>query len=403
MLRDVAGEGREAHLDRLPVADVGEHLVEDGQRGRLGRRPQARLVQQRGEAERLQRDRLAARVRPADRRARAGRRGRGRSARRIVGIEQRMARADAAAPRPTTSTGAPFQPRESVPSASVRSIRPVASTAARRAAAARVADGRRTARAGSARPPRARRSSPRDWRLLSSTTSNGSTNSVWPESEASWTIAGHAAARARLDREHGPAAALGDEVLLQVLAQLARADELLELVADALPAGAQLAAQLAQLRRRVVAQVGAVLLDRAVDRLRERRRAPGRPRAASSRSSGAAGLVERRRAPAARPPPCRRRAAVACGASTPPSAACAACSRTSRMPVERRLERLVEQRDRLGRQRLPARDLVGVGRRLELGARASRRARSRSHAASALADRRKLQHVERIRVHPRRV
>ena len=34
---DVAGEGREAHLDRLPVADVREHLVEDGQRRR--RRP----------------------------------------------------------------------------------------------------------------------------------------------------------------------------------------------------------------------------------------------------------------------------------------------------------------------------------------------------------------------------
>ena len=51
-------------------------------------------------------------------------------------------------------------------------------------------------------------------------------------------------------------------------------------------------------------------------------------------------------------------------------------------PVERRLERLVQQPDRLGRQRLPARDLGGVGRGLELrgerdavvgcGARASR-------------------------------
>ena len=64
--RDVAREGREAHLDRLPVADVREHLVEDGQRGRLGRRAQPRLMQQRGEPERLQRDRLAARVRAAD-------------------------------------------------------------------------------------------------------------------------------------------------------------------------------------------------------------------------------------------------------------------------------------------------------------------------------------------------
>ena len=64
--RDVAREGREAHLDRLPVADVGEHLVEDGQRGRLGGRPQPGLVEERGEAEGLQRHGLAARVRPAD-------------------------------------------------------------------------------------------------------------------------------------------------------------------------------------------------------------------------------------------------------------------------------------------------------------------------------------------------
>ena len=82
---------------------------------------------------------------------------------------------------------------------------------------------------------------------------------------------GHAAAGARLHGEHGPAAAESDEVLLQVLAQVARADELLELVAHPLPAGAELAAELAQLRGRVVAQVGAVLLDGAVDRLRDRR------------------------------------------------------------------------------------------------------------------------------------
>ena len=45
----------------------------------------------------------------------------------------------------------------------------------------------------------------------------------------------HAAARARLDGEHRPAAALGDEVLLQVLADAALAHELLEPVGDALP------------------------------------------------------------------------------------------------------------------------------------------------------------------------
>ena len=62
----VRREGREAHLDRLPVADVGEHVVEDGQHRGLGGRAEPRLVQERGEAERLQRDRLAAGVRAAD-------------------------------------------------------------------------------------------------------------------------------------------------------------------------------------------------------------------------------------------------------------------------------------------------------------------------------------------------
>ena len=83
----------------------------------------------------------------------------------------------------------------------------------------------------------------------------------------------HAAPRARLHREHGPPAALGDELFLEMLAQVARPDELLELLAHALPAGAQLDAELAQAGRGRVAQVGAVVLDRAVDRLRERREA----------------------------------------------------------------------------------------------------------------------------------
>ena len=83
--------------------------------------------------------------------------------------------------------------------------------------------------------------------------------------------AGHAAPGARLHGEHGPAAALGDEILLQVLAQAAGPDELLELLVHALPAGAQLDAQLAELWRCRVAQIGAVVLDRALDRLCERR------------------------------------------------------------------------------------------------------------------------------------
>ncbi len=62
----VGGEGREAHRDRLLVADVDEDLVEDGQRRLVRRWPQAALVERGGEPERLQRHGLAARVRPAD-------------------------------------------------------------------------------------------------------------------------------------------------------------------------------------------------------------------------------------------------------------------------------------------------------------------------------------------------
>ena len=62
---DVSGERGEAHLDRLLVADVGQHVVEDGQLGVLGRRAQAALVH-RGEPEGLERDGLTARVGAAD-------------------------------------------------------------------------------------------------------------------------------------------------------------------------------------------------------------------------------------------------------------------------------------------------------------------------------------------------
>ena len=63
MLRDVAREGREAHLDRLPVADVGRTWSKTGSASRLGGRPQPGLVEERGEAESLQRHGLAAGVR----------------------------------------------------------------------------------------------------------------------------------------------------------------------------------------------------------------------------------------------------------------------------------------------------------------------------------------------------
>ena len=64
---DVRREGRERLLQALLVADVGEDVVEDRQLRPLMRRDvQARLGHDRQQADRLQRDRLAAGVRPGD-------------------------------------------------------------------------------------------------------------------------------------------------------------------------------------------------------------------------------------------------------------------------------------------------------------------------------------------------
>jgi hypothetical protein len=61
----MSGERGEAHRDRLAVADVGEHLIEDRQRGERGRGAQPGLVQERSQPERLQRHCLPTGVRAA--------------------------------------------------------------------------------------------------------------------------------------------------------------------------------------------------------------------------------------------------------------------------------------------------------------------------------------------------
>ena len=67
---DVAGERAEARVDRLLVADVGEQRSEHRQPRALGRRNvQARLRHQRQQPRRLERDGLAAGVRPGDEQA----------------------------------------------------------------------------------------------------------------------------------------------------------------------------------------------------------------------------------------------------------------------------------------------------------------------------------------------
>ncbi len=62
----VARERRERGGDRLLVADVGQHVGEDGKAGALGRDEEPALVEQRTQPERLQRDRLAAGVGAAE-------------------------------------------------------------------------------------------------------------------------------------------------------------------------------------------------------------------------------------------------------------------------------------------------------------------------------------------------
>ena len=96
------------------------------------------------------------------------------------------------APRSVTSsagsTGAPRQARETIPPATTRSIAAVASTSAATSSAAaptRTDSSRRMRSTSSRSAPAAS-----DWTLFSSTTSNGSTKSVWPELEASCTMPG---------------------------------------------------------------------------------------------------------------------------------------------------------------------------------------------------------------------
>ena len=61
---DVRGKSRKVLLDRLVVADIGQHGVEDREFRRVRRHGQARLRHQRQQADGLQCNRLASRVRP---------------------------------------------------------------------------------------------------------------------------------------------------------------------------------------------------------------------------------------------------------------------------------------------------------------------------------------------------
>ena len=262
-----------------------------------------------------------------------------------------------------TSTGAPRQRRESVPQASGevdRGSRLDERSRCRRRSPTASESSRRIRTTSSRSAPAAS-----DWRLLSSTTSNGSTNSVWPEPEASWTIPGTLLRELALHREHRPAAALGDEVLLEMLAQARRAREPAKLLGHALP-------PVAQLRR--------AACEAAARRCRAGRSRPPRRDGRAPRRAGRASGRSRPRARrgAARAPPARR-ARPAPGAR--PRSWARRCS-APRASARRRAPRAQRPRGRRGSRRAAARatrrgarspprsapaagDLAGLGRGCE--------------------------------------
>ena len=210
--------------------------------------------------------------------------------------------------------------------------------------------------------------------------------------------AGYAPARRRAQREHGPPRARRDEVVLQVLAQVGVTREALEPLGQPRTSLAKLSAEAAERRRGAVAQVRAVLLDGAVDRLRERTQA----RVDRIRDGGEArclgeGLERETRSD--RLLDRRRDRAKGCGVERAPS-----LGELGRRPqladtAELRFCGVVEERDGLGRQPLALGDFLGiVGRHERERFRLSRLARRGRR--EALQDRRKLEQLEGPRVHP---
>ena len=209
--------------------------------------------------------------------------------------------------------------------------------------------------------------------------------------------AGNGATRGGAQREDGPAAALGHEVVLQMVAQGRVARERAEPIAEPRPALAELAPESAQGRRGRVTEIRAVVLDglpyRAgdgcearLDALRER---PER--------RWAAGAVERRAR--AEPGGDRRRHRVQRGRvedaaagrelDRGPDVACAG---------EVGLGRLLEHRDRLGGQDVTSNDLVGVGRRRQCAGQVAP-GLARRGRREALEDRGELQELEGPWIH----
>jgi len=244
---------------------VGQDLVEHRQLDVLGRGPQPALVQERRQADRLQRDGLAAGVRAGDDDGakcaglevdRHGRRG-------IEERVPRLAQRDAAAARHLRPPPAP------------------------REAGAGEGEIDRADRLHEADDPvrlvadstRELAQDPRDLLALGAL---GLAQAVGvlddgerldeqrlPGARGVVDDARHRAAGRGAERENGPAGALGDEVLRQVLAERRVACERPQPLGDPPTALPELSSQAPKRRRGAVPQIRAVVLHRARDRLRD--------------------------------------------------------------------------------------------------------------------------------------
>ena len=403
--RDDRAAGAPENVERLISIDCRSPMSastrsKTGSAASRGRRPQAGLVEQRGEPERLQRDRLAARVRAADdERAQAAevevdRHG-------GVAVEQRVARARAAAPRSPTATAAPRQPRESVPHASARSSSADRLDERTRAPPARSADRVATSRAGcrsdlvalGARPPRRAGCSARRPRTARRRASRRS-------SRRRGRARGRGRGREAFTASTGRPPRWVTKCSCRCSASSRRAREPRELLGDPVPAGCAARAAAAGARRgarragrsRRPRPQRAIASRSAGERRVDRREPLARGAARARRRRRAPARRERRRRPSARP------RASSAGASMPPRAA-----RRRRAADVGGAARAPARRPRRG-ARPPRRSAPAGARPPRRPARARARRergalRRRGRRREPLDDRRVLEDRERVGVH----
>ena len=207
----------------------------------------------------------------------------------------------------------------------------------------------------------------------------------------------HGAARAGAHGDHGPPAALGDEVLLQVRLQIGIRRQRAQPIARAPPRGGELGAQRLELRRGRVLDARRIELERPLELIGDARQRLGdlaRPRSEQRRRLLALGQV----------PAHAERGTHGLGdldqrvdpERTAAPGVLGLVAHVVRACHVRRPER--DQLQRLRAQRLPRADLAGVRRRQQcLGERTT--GREGRVVRQPLADRGELEHVERVTVH----